>query len=436
MEAIVKRCIIFILLTLTLLPWIQRRYTVFVFEPLKGAIVQKDKPLLNKTEYLSGKFQEKFESYFQFSTGFKEWLIPLYNQIGYSIFKLLRTEDVVLAKDGRTLMDPNYIKSLYGYTYTGESRIDYHIQTLSKLDSVLKSKNKKLIIMFSPGKASFFPELIPDSYAHSGFPTNYSAYKAKFKNTNIAFIDFKKWYISLKGKTDEVLYPLYGIHWSDYGAHWAADSLVRFIENDSQKKLPRKKYTGEVETGGITGKDYDLGEVLNLLKPLSTYKINKPIVEFLSSEKDYKPNVLIVGDSYWWNIYDTQSPDNQFNEYAFLFYFNTAYLNKSQVAKPVYEINLLEEIDKADYIIITTTETNDQRFPFAFPEKVLALYGDTYYESVAEKEKQLQAILDEARFNKGWHDQIIIKAKQNNISVEEQCYRDALWVYNERNKNK
>lgn len=418
-----------ILLCSLFLPLLELKVAILHPEPLKGAYTKDGRPEWNKARYFSGEYQDAFAKYFQSNIGLKEYFVRLYNQIGFSLFRQIRVSDaVVLAKDEQTLLEPNYINAYYGYTFSGEQKIKQDIIRLRRLDSLLRSKNKHLIILFSPGKASFYPELIPDNYRPSEFPTNYSTYAQAFKAAGLPFLDFKSWFIRMKDTCKQALYPAYGIHWTAYGAHLAADSLVRYMEVKSGKKMPMKHYTGFEKRDGLSGKEYDLGELLNLYYPLPAAEHKVPIAVFDSTQKAYRPNVLIIGDSYWWNIADTRTPDYQFHEHSFLFYFNTAHLNRCKNYQPVVETDIRKEIEQADYVILTCTETNDNRFPFGFPEKALGLYGDPYWEASADKEKTILLKMDDIRFNEQWMKDIRKKALANHLYPEEQIRQDAEWV--------
>ena len=54
-----------------------------------------------------------------------------------------------------------------------------------------------LIFVFAPGKASVYPEYIPDEYfKQRKKTTNYDILVREMKNNNVAFIDFKDYLIS------------------------------------------------------------------------------------------------------------------------------------------------------------------------------------------------------------------------------------------------
>ena len=98
------------------------------------------------------------------------------------------------------------------------------------ISDTLQKLNKQLLFVFAPGKASFYPEYIPDKYLTQKGITNYQIFLEGIKQRGINHIDFKKWFSDNKYKSKYPLYPQHGVHWSTYGTALVTDSLIKKIE--------------------------------------------------------------------------------------------------------------------------------------------------------------------------------------------------------------
>lgn len=366
-----KDILIGLLIFVLLLPSLQKFSGMTEPEPLKGVVIEKERPVFSPEGFFSGDYQQQSMDYIEDHIGLRPYLVRLYNQVRFSWFHSSGSEEVVLAKDGLTLMTPGYIDSYYGRSFIGADTIAQRVHLLEALQAELQKKNKHLLLVLSPGKASFYPELIPPYFRKASTLSNYDGYTAAFKNTSLHVLDFKKWFIDQKDTVSRALFPPYGAHWTKYGASLAADSLRSYMEHLSGKKMAARTLKRFDRSNGLNGQDYDLGDLLNLYTVLPAAELYNPKLEYQKSKTDDHPNVLVIGDSYWWNLRETRMPDEQWGEYRFLYYFKTCYDQRHGLVKKLEEINLQEEISRADFIIIMSTEANDHIFPFGFPEKAL-----------------------------------------------------------------
>ena len=122
--------------------------------------------------------------------------------------------------------------------------------------------------------------------------------------------------------------------------------------------------------------DHDLMALLNLIVDKQGDELYYPKITFKHSENKYKPNVLIVGDSYTRSLIFTYPFfQNLFSiESEFWFYnLNVEYrndtLNPNQ-ENLVRNFDLKQKIENRDYIILLYNEHNFLGFDFDFSKKV------------------------------------------------------------------
>ena len=83
--------------------------------------------------------------------------VRINNQIDYSLFNIPNSEGIVIGKEGY-LFEKDYIRTCLGKDFLGKSVIDKKLLRTKFIQEFLKTKNIDLIIVFEPGKASFFPQ--------------------------------------------------------------------------------------------------------------------------------------------------------------------------------------------------------------------------------------------------------------------------------------
>jgi hypothetical protein len=421
----VEKILVILMLAMLVLPGIQKEYPFVNIKKLDGSFILAEKPELTLKSWYSGEFQSKFNNYIEDHIGFRDFLVRLTNQIDFSLYRVPHAEGVVIGKDDQ-LFEYDYIREYFGGDYVGDYIIDKKIRELKFLQEYLKKeKNIDLILVFEPGKASVYPEYIPDRYFKEGkSTTNSEAYLKKADEYGIKYIDFEKYFHQLKGNTGYPIYPQYGIHWSIYGMSFAADSLIGYIENLRQIDMP-DVYIDSLEIEQHARRpDYDVATALNLLWRLpEKQKLAYPAYSFEENPEKERPMVLTVADSYYWNIFNTRIPKHLFKNEAF-WYFNAlvypdTYIKKTRTS----DLNLKEEIEKQDIIFLMVTKRFLYKFDWTFLNKAYNLYAPK------SKYDQLYTLIDNICNDSKWFDIVIEKAKLKNMSLGDKLNEDANYVF-------
>ncbi|MCD4682974.1 MAG: hypothetical protein K8R86_06800 [Bacteroidales bacterium] len=424
---ITEKILVLLIIVVLVLPAIQKEYPIFTIKELEGDFILAEKPAFSWKDWYEGKYQTDFDKYLESHIGFRNFLVRLTNQIDYDLYRVPHAEGVVVGKNDQ-LFEFDYIRAYTGGDFIGEINIDKKIRMLKFLQQHLKKEmNIDLILVFEPGKGSFYPEHIPDRYFFDAKPkTNYKSFVQKAKDYNIRFIDLNSYFQSIKGKTDYPLYPQYGTHWSIYGMSIAADSIINYIENIRQINMP-EVYIDSFQVENRSHRpDYDVGKTLNLLWHLNEKQsLAYPVYRFEENSKKNKPMVLAVADSYYWNIFNTRIPKNLFSNEAYWYFYSKVYPDTYYKPVSVGDLNLKEEIEKQDVILLMITERFLYKFGWNFIEDAYAIYGQSSRFDKVHKYKC--NILDYSK----WFDSVIEKAKQKNITLEEMLEIEAEYIYSQ-----
>ena len=422
------------------LPLIQRIIPIFDETPLKGAFTIPKKPSIALASVFDGSFQDAYNDYFEHTIGFRPLLVRINNQMGYSFFDTVQASGVIIGKNNY-LFEINYIKAYKGWDYQGDSVIQAHAEKADFVHKKLAEAGKTLLFVLAPGKVSFFPEYVPDEYMlkPSGNKTNHQAFVDIFKEYGLPFVDFNTWFVQMKDTATFPLYPQCGIHWSAYGVALATDSLIHYIEKDRGIDMVDFSWNGFDLTGKLRDPDYDIGEGMNLLFKIPHYPMAYPRVKFGNEEGKTRPNVIVVADSYYWNIFGKGYSSRLFNDNNFWYYNVEAHNPEWPEPLKTDELDILEELSKTDVIIIMATEANLYRFPYGFIDQAYEAFKKNEVDANAlfssdQKEAEILQIMKGIDLNPEWKAQVMQKASDKKISYNEMLQLDAEWVWENKHK--
>lgn len=420
-----KASILFVVLLLMLVPGCEQMFNFFEIKKLNGSFQSAELPKFNPKDWLSGNFQHKMTAWQNENFGFRNILVRLRNQIGFSLYKKSYANCVVVGKND-FLLDQTYIDAYNGKDFVGENEIEKRVQNFELLAQKLKERNKHLIIVLAPGKASFYHEYIPDKDLKALSQTNHSTFLKELKNSNLHFIDFKSWFDTLKPTHPYTLFPKNGIHWSSYGALIAADSLTKKISDVLGYKIPNAIIENVEWKNELIEVDQDVGLGMNLLFGPKNDPMPYPTFDFKKIDNSKKPNVLMVGDSYCWTFPLGYLKDNCFESFNYA-YYNQELHELGKNAVPMAEVDLNALLEKTDLVILLSTDANLDEFDWNFSSQALETYTKQKANLLAETIKNIEA-------DSTWFALVKQKALDKKISVDSMLTLDALHVLNSMNQ--
>jgi hypothetical protein len=434
---IIRHILFFLLMAILILPAIQQ-YTGMIPElPLNGDVKQPKKPDLTVKSWFDASFQENYDDYLEQSIGFRPTLIRINNQIAFTVFDTALANGVIIGKNNY-LYEYNYIKAHEGYDFAGYTQIQDQVVKAKQLQDDLEKKGKHFLILFAPGKASYFPEYIPGRYRSTlKRPTNYKSYILKCQEKGIHFMDCNDWFMKAKDTTRYPLFTKAGTHWSLYGVSLVVDSLVKYMEKTANIDMVDFYWDGIEISSDPRDTDNDIAKGMNVLFPISTGKLAYPRNRFNDAPEKVKPNVLVVGDSYYWNIFGSGISARLFGSNTFWYYNKESHNPSWTGAKQVSDLDIVEELQKQDFVILLFTEANLSRFPFGFLDDYMKASTEHISSRIPpeEKEKIIKRIIGELMSSKQTIKLIQDKARVKKITFDEMLRIDAKWIF-EQNRSK
>ena len=365
----IKIILLFTLLSLLIFPYLQVQLNLFKLKPLKGAIKKPVKKEFNFDNWFSGIYQEEQEKYLNETFGFRSFFIRVNNQLAFNLFKEAKANSVIVGKNNY-LFEKGYINAYYGNDFVGYDSINNRMQRLKYIQDTLTKLDKDIFLIFAPGKGSFYPEYIPQKYASEKKTTNYEVHIELAQQLGIPYIDFKKYFVENKRTSPYPLFPQYGTHWSHYGMWLAADSIIRFIENIRNIEMPHL-FWDEVDMHQPQYSDYDIAGGMNILFKLKSFDMAYQRVQFQSDSGKIKPSVLVVADSFYWDMFELGIAKSFTNSHYWYYNYNIYPENII-----ITQVNLKDEIAKHEVIIIMSAEANFKSLGWKFIEKVYDCYKE------------------------------------------------------------
>jgi hypothetical protein len=407
------------------MPIIQDKFEFIEVKPLNGDIPGDQKDSLTFKTWFSGRYQDKMETFVTNLFGLRSFCVRVNNQVAFSLFKVAKANNVIVGKENY-LYEEKYITSYMGKDFIGEKRGAEVLKNLKFVSDKLAQMNKQLILVLAAGKASYYPEFIPDRYKRVNEQTNYKFLAQKAKEAGIHVIDVNAWFMAEKNKAPYPLYPKYGIHWSEYGSVLAADTIVKTIERLRNIDMPDIKIE-KITMGPPDGIDYDIGDGMNIFERLQSFDMANVKLKSESDTGKTKPNVLVISDSFYWGMYGWGIA-NCFNNHHFWFYNKQVYPESFKEETFVGTLNFRQCIDKHDVVILMATENNLFDLGWGFLERAAKIYqgfdpphSKKYYEKI----KQLAAYI---MTDTEWLRSAAKHAKENGVTLQAQVYKEAEWT--------
>jgi hypothetical protein len=203
----------------------------------------------------------------------------------------------------------------------------------------------------------------------------------------------------------------------------AADTMVKYVESLHGRPMNHLR-TGNIELSRqMRDTDFDGGESMNLLwkprMPLMAY----PDIRFENDPSKHRPMVLVVGDSYYWNIYNTRLPQSLFVNNAFWYYHQQIYPEYYTDQKTIEQVDIKAEIEKQEVILVMITERFFYTAFWNFTDDLYSLFKPGY------QPDYIYNYGNTIRRDRQWLEHVIEKAKSKKITQEEMVRTDAEFLY-------
>ena len=423
MTLIKKSLFVFVMMILVF-PAVQEDLKVIISKPLSGLFSVVARPEFTSQGWFRQEYQEQYRQHTEDFPGFKSDLVRLFNQVDYSLFSIAHASKVVIGKKGYPF-GTEYIRSCQGKNFVGTRYCNEKVRLLKIIqDRLWNEKRIFLLVVFAPDKATFFPEYIPTRFRNTeAVNTNYSWYKNRCLEAGVNMIDFNGFFRSAKDTSRYPLYPKTGIHWSNYGAVKAADSLARYLTAKTPFRVPRM-VVDKIEVRNKAGEDdTDIEMAMNLIWKIPHPDYAYPQYHFASDTAQKKSACLFIGDSFYWNWYYPGIIGNMFSNVDFWYYGKDIYPQTFTKPVNIGELNFMNEVGRQNIIVFLQTNGGYGNLGFDFIDRMYA-ETDPAHSRLLYYEKQI-------RGSQSWMEDMKKNAGEQHLLLDEQIREAALYMVNQ-----
>ena len=370
-----KRLLIFVF-TILLLPFVQQCFPFISSGELYGYYTNAANVDLSWEKWINGTYEKGKADFCNDHIGFRPDLLRLNNQIDFSFFGKTHSSEM---GHERYLFQSPYIDAYYGEDFVGYQAILATSVKLKAIQDTLNRLGKSLILVYAASKASFFPEYFPEDRKHEKRGvTNYQTYRHLADSLGINQLDMDSWFVSMKNHSREALFSKQGIHWTEYGAMLAADSLIKYIERLRNVHIPHAGWSQVERTELARYDDNDLGNQLNLIFPITKETFSYPVIQKTTDTTGKKLKAIYIGDSYGTKVVQSEIIVDASAQCTYFFYFGEVHDIKNDKFNYVPKgYDWAKDVDTTDCVVLFYTAQNLGTLGSGFIE---AAY-DRYYPS-------------------------------------------------------
>ncbi len=353
------------------LPMVQKALPFIKSKGLNGEFTIAPDTVFIVNKWFDGAYWNKKNQYINDNMGLRPDLIRLTDEIDYDLFKKIHSEWRLIGDNSCVFQDV-FIYSYLGRDYNGYPYIHEKVRKMKAIQDTLAKLGKSLIFVQSPCKAFYYPEYFPREYKEAPRKTtNYEVYKRLADSMGLTQVDFNAWFLAMKSKSTELLFPKQGFHWSMYGSMLAADSFTNYIEKLRGTRMVHPYWNEVIHTNIPRGTDNDIAKSMNLIFPLANETFTYPDVQYREDKSAVKPNVIYIGDSFLFQWMDEGFMDHADSNWQIWYYYMTL-VNKDIPEKARHFLDdqyCMDQLNKADCIVIMYTSRNLDKLARDFVEK-------------------------------------------------------------------
>lgn len=414
-------------------PILQQRFHLFNVKKLEGATEVVEMPKLSFKGYQEQTYQAQLEKYASQHFGFHESVTRLYNQYLWN-YRKTYAHDVTVGKDkwlyGKMSVLDHYRQHSYSYADNNEALIEKFekdLERLKRVQQLLDERGTKLFVLICPSKDIVYPEHLPENgnFVMGDGLRAIEYYPKAFAENGINYLDMCDWFVKIKDTVSYPLFPKTGMHWSNIACVHASDTLIRYMERLTGKNMPNLQIGSPYQHEPYAPDD-DLERSMNLLCRIKPNQYYYAPVSLVPDSTAQKLNLIAIGDSFFWNLCYTLPMDDLFETYRYWYYFSSVFFDPEHTN--VSQLDLVEELDRADVVMISLSATQLYEINHNFLSQALFKLTSTNPDDL---DAILEGIKQNMRNNELWFESLKQKAEQQGKTLEEVMDEDARYVFNQ-----
>lgn len=382
-------------------------------------------PVFRLDSFAKGTYQEKRITWQNTQFGYRNYFVRLYNQVDYSLFGIAHAERIVVGKKN-CLFAMNYVNAYLGRGFKGKRYIDAKVRQMKILqDALWKEHRIYLYPVFAADKGSFYAEYLPERLLRTPKTlSNYEYTVEQCAKQGVRFFDGNRYLLDLKDTSRYPLYPMTGIHWSEYGAVLVADTMFRSLQGITGIPIPGIRIRDLRVTKNMLFGDDDILLTMNLLCDVDHPAGAYPRLAFDWDSSQTKPKALFIGDSFFWMWYNIGIIHHLFGNVEFWYYDKEVFPNCFAKPKFTDEVDLRTAVLRQQFIILVQTNGGGGDFGSGFLDRAYAEFDPS-------PENPIRTIEERIWKSRGWLKEEVRKSEEKKLPVRQIIRNDAIYLYNQ-----
>lgn len=420
---------------LLMLAMVQGHWKLIPVTPLKGVSESQQIARPTLRELADGRWQASAEKWATANFGFRQPAIRLYNQYVWSCYHKSMNKTVIPGKDGylyeRYFVEDYYESRMYRYTDDPQvlrDKFSREARRLAMVQELLAEQGTTLFVAVLPGKDILYPEYLPprDTMTREPLVRAYPEYLRQFDRYGVNYVDVLAWFKAIKGTVDYDLMTKGGTHWSNIASVYAFDSIMRYMQRIGGKAI-RKVETGTPYFSRVREPDNDLAMLLNtVVTPAPSKEKYVDVRLEPATSASGKPGLIVIGDSFFWNVHYNFPLDSLFRYEHYWFYNNSIYFDPEH--DNTSQVDLAEALRDADYVMLSycSGQLYDLGNEFIGRALVALTHSDDEVQAVRDTIKA--RIMSDER----WLRNLQNKSEREGMTLEQAILNDANYLIETR----
>jgi hypothetical protein len=346
--------------------------------PLNGAYEKTDTIPLTWSAWNDGTFQQNAEEIARTNLRIRPDLVRLRNELDFRLFNAVHAADIIAGSEDH-LFSLEWSQSRAGIRAFTDEQVDHFCRNLKLLEQAFAADGKYVEFILVPSKEEVFSEFLPKAYREAATNTDFAALVRALETHKVNTVNMVPFYLNARDTSRYPLYSKTSVHWTTYGAHFAMEQIAARFKNWFKRPI-YQPVVSHLETGPFRAPDGDQEALLNLGNRIDHGTFAYPVYHAPPADTLlWRPRVLMIADSYFWNIIGSWRLLTMFSpESKFLYYYNTVFPNNDGGSYPVSQLDMPEELRRADAVIILVSSCNMKDFPFRMQDDILRFFKEKH----------------------------------------------------------
>ena len=347
---------------------------------LGGVIMEPGLTPISKETFLDGTLQNNLEERFKRKTAAWPWLVRSDNQLNLLLFEQLSSnyDAAVVLGQGNVLFERSYLADFNRARKLGSEKAAGVIQNLSLLQEKLAAHGIRFLLVLSPSKLEFEPQIVPPRYVVRGRGKRQNAAQILLPRLRARGINVFDTHAFLKEAQRGLESPFFapgGTHWNEFAACLAGAEILQRIGTLAGAKTAQISCANQGIRKAPTADAIDLVRLANLWSGEPFSRPGLKLVRQIRSPGEYHPRVLWEGTSFTFELMRTFGRVKPFAVFDFYYYFNRRYTLPLKHSEPLEldQPGLRQELLSRDVVVLEINESVLDEVGHGFLERALAV---------------------------------------------------------------